>query len=97
MSPWEIFVNLATWVGLMILLFLLLFILWIALDAMWREFVKTITRGRRELNRYIQEARAISERYRDDTTPEFREGFLAGARWGWGFFSRIKTPSKVKR
>jgi len=90
MSPWEIFVNVSTWIGITVGLFVILFIAWLVMDALCREAVKAATRNRRDLNNYLTEARAVADKYRDETAPEFREGFLAGTRWGWGYFTRLR-------
>lgn len=92
MNPWAIFIQLLSWVGLMLALFAVFVIFWAIMEGLWKSLRNIILKSRQDLDSYVREARAIADKYRDDTAPEFREGFLAGTRWGWGYFHRLRKP-----
>ena len=94
MTAWDILVRVLSWVGLLIALFLVFAIAWAAMVGVWEGVKKIFLRGRSDLDSYVREARAVADKYRDETAPEFREGFLAGTRWGWGYFHRLRKPKR---
>jgi len=91
-NPWDIFVHILSWVGLMIAIFGVFVLAWAIMEGLWKGLSGIIRKHNDDLDKYISEARALADKYRDDTAPEFREGFLAGSRWGWGYFHRLRKP-----
>lgn len=92
MNAWDIFVHIATWLGLMVLLVLLFFIAWLVLNAIWHEVAKMLRKGKDDFDRYLLEARTLVPSLDNDAT--FRTGFMAGVRWAWGYFHRAKYTKK---
>lgn len=92
MNPWVIFIAVASWLGVMLALFLIVFIVWLFADSMWDTIVKRMQKKRDNIDQYLNESRTVANDFHNDgqTNLDFRAGFLAGARWGWGYFHRLK-------
>lgn len=100
MNPWEIFLGLLSWLGLLAGLFLVLVIFWAIMEGLWKALKKIILSERDELSTYLREAHAVVNNFHADgsePSEEFQQGFLAGTRWGWGYHHRISRQTQIKR
>jgi hypothetical protein len=91
LNAWEIFITVASWLGLILGLAIIAFIVWLFFEAMLDTIAKRLRQRRDDLDQYLGEARVIADNFHNvgPTGPDFRSGFLAGVRWAWGYFHRI--------
>lgn len=93
MSAWEIFITVASWLGVVLGLSLIAYIVWLFMDAMLDTISKRIKKRKAgaKVEDYMEEATRMGlSMYKDEMlmADELLTAFRSGARWGWGFFHR---------